>query len=442
MLRISRRLWVAALFIIILLGMVNLAWWLYYQRTGKLLEGQLNRHLATTVQLVAGMISSEQLGRLQQDDIDTYIELAGFLDEVRQTDSLSEVFILDENYRYLVTTILEPDSLYFLRNLNGPYIDSLFFDPTRVVMVPPAYRSGSLRLKSAFAPLIDTAGVVTAVLGVEANVGYYDALKRLKQIFGYATVLSLLGGLIAGLIFVFLERRMGHLERQLMLNHTHAYLGRMVAVVAHELKNPLMIIRASAERLRKKTGLEEAGYVVEEVDRLNAIVGGYLEFARTERGLLERDQTESFDLIPLVHDLRTFLMTRYSEEPVTWLELPLPSSCRITGYRRSLRQVLLNLLLNGAEACQQAGKPIAVGMRVECTDSHVLIGVVDHGPGIRKSEIQRLFEPFHTTKQTGSGLGLFLSKKIIEDMHGTIEIVSEPGKMTEVRITIPRKADT
>jgi membrane-bound ClpP family serine protease len=93
-------------------------------------------------------------------------------------------------------------------------------------------------------------------------------------------------------LFLWGQRRINAAEEKLFLGETHAHLGRMVAVVAHELRNPLMIIRGSAERLVKKTDAPEAGYVVEEIDRLNQIVTGYLDFARSG-GAADRGERHS-----------------------------------------------------------------------------------------------------------------------------------------------------
>jgi two-component system, sporulation sensor kinase D len=71
----------------------------------------------------------------------------------------------------------------------------------------------------------------------------------------------------------------------------------------------------------------------------------------------------------------------------------------------------------------------------------VIIGVIDHGAGLKKKELARLFEPFHTTKQSGSGLGLYLSKKIVEEMGGKIHIESVKDQRTEVIINLPEKAE-
>ncbi len=147
------------------------------------------------------------------------------------------------------------------------------------------------------------------------------------------------GGLALGMLFLILQQRLNKAEQQLFLGQTHAYLGQMVAVVSHELKNPLMIIRGSAERLIKKTGAEEASYILEETDRLNNIVNGYLAFAKAEGPLLQGESIEQFDLAELARTVARHLEERFSGQSIAWSR-PMPTDpIPITGYRRSLRQV-------------------------------------------------------------------------------------------------------
>ena len=110
-----------ALFTGILIVLVNLAWWVYYQRTEQLLDSQLSRRLSAVAAAGAIMIDPLQVDFLLTGNLDTYAEVTALLAELQQTDSLAEMFILDENYRYLSTTTIEADSTYFLTSLNGQY---------------------------------------------------------------------------------------------------------------------------------------------------------------------------------------------------------------------------------------------------------------------------------------------------------------------------------
>jgi signal transduction histidine kinase len=425
----ARKLWLIALFTVVLIAVVNVAAWLFYNQTEHQLDSLLGRRLAAIAATASVLIPPDVVSGLEAFDLHAFVRISDKLEEIRQSDSLSEVFILNDDYEYLATTQLLADSLYFLAPLNGVYIDSLFFGWRTTALPSATYRTGRLFLKSAFAPLRDTTGKIAAVLGVEANVDYFTSLDASRTNLLYASGLSLAGGLLFGLVFLLLQRRLIQAEARLFQNETHAYLGRMAAVVSHKIKNPLMIIRASAERLAKKHQVEEAAFVVEEVDRLNDIVTGYLDFARSggskDASLVASEKSEQINLVELIADIRRQFQTKYPDDEITWLDPDTTATNLVTtGYRRSLRQVILNLLINGAQACLDAGKPIAVGVMAERAGGHIRIVVSDHGPGLSKSQLQKAFDPFYTTRTHGSGLGLYLSRKLVTDMGGTLEIAS------------------
>ena len=435
----SRKLLTAALFVVVMIVLVNIAWWIFYSRTEQLLDNQLGRRLTAIAGAAAATINTETADQLAHGDFSAYVRIADILEQIRAADSLSELFIVDANYNYLFTTSLETDSVYFLAELNGRYIDSLVFGSSRHATASPSYRTGSLRLKSAFAPLADSTGLVVAVLGVEASVDYFDALTGLKENLYYSTALSLSGGLALGILFLLIQRRLNSLQRHLFLNETQSYLGRLVAVVSHEIKNPLAIIRASAERLRKKQDSPESGFVIEEVDRLNEIVTGYLDFADAQPANISRQNPEQFDLVEMIVSLKQHFGDKYPSQEIVWLKRPMPDRLDMSGYRRGLRQVLLNLLINGADACLSAQHPIEIGVSVIDQGESVILTVTDHGPGIPRKQLKHVFKPFFTTRLDGSGLGLHLSKKIIEEMNGRIVIDSQEKIETNVTITLPKQ---
>jgi len=438
----SRRLWAVALFAALVVLAVNIAWWLFYQRTEQMLDDQLNRRLEAVAASAAVAVDSTMVDGLREDDLDDFLKVAGRFERIRRADSLADVFILNDQYRYLFTTSLEPDSIYLLAPLNGPYIDSAFFSLPDEAVATPLYRSGTVYLKSAFAPIYDSYDLVTAVVGVEASVDYFDVLSDLRTNLYLATGLSIAGGLIFGLVFFLFQRQVNHAEQRMFLNETHAYLGRMVAVVSHEIKNPLMIIRASAERLSRKQPSDETGYIVEETDRLNRIVTGYLSFAGSgEASFLAERSPEEFHLGELVQSIQSHFHGQYRDHDIHWLDLPVDSTINMHGYRSALRQVLLNLLINGADACLSSGKSVEVGIGAKSDGDKVRIDVVDHGSGMSREVVKTLFEPFRTTKTTGSGLGLYLSRKIVGEMRGTIDIDSKPGSGTTVIVTLPKEVE-
>ena len=445
----SKKLLAVAVFTILLILAVNLAWWIFYDRTEQMLDHQLSRRLAAVATTITLAFDPTEIDNLILGDLNAWLNVNKLLTEALNSDSLSEIFILDDNYTYLATTSTAGDSVYFLAKLNSAYIDSLFYKQTDRPIVTTSYHSGPIILKSAFVPLFDELGTVIAVLGVEASVDYFDALADLKQNLYLSSSVSLMGGLVFGLLFMLVQRRLNKAQQRLFMNETHAYLGRMVAVVAHEIKNPLMIIRASAERLAKKQKTQESDFVIEEVDRLNQIVSGYLDFAKGGIGgsALGDEQPSKVDLHELCTSIRHHFQDKYPDNKINWLSedtsADTKESSQVTCrcYPRSLRQVILNLLINSADACLSASRPIKVGLTASQKNDSVCITVSDKGPGMTKRELSHTFDPFVTTKKSGSGLGLYLSRKIVAEMDGSLDIVSKPGDGTDVIIRLPKMSN-
>jgi signal transduction histidine kinase len=439
----SKKLLAASSFTIVLILIVNIAWWLFYSRTEQILDNQLSRRLISVAKTAVFTIQPEKLDSLIAGDFEAYADIYSTLDRIRINDSLSEIFFIDANYNYILTTLMENDSTYFLSSLNGLYIDSLFFGATDKTITSATYQTGEIYLKSAFAPVFNSVGLVTLVLGVEANVDYFDSLADFKHNLFYASLLSLLGGLILGIIFIIIQRRINRLQRHLFLNETQTYLGRMVSIVSHEIKNPLMIIRASAERLRKRENSIESNFIVEETDRLNEIVSGYLKFAQSGRNdgatLITSGSSEVINLSDIITNIKKHLQENFPNDNINWIDFEIPQDISFTTSKGALRQVLLNLIINSVEACKSAGREIKVGVETDQTNDKVIIKIIDYGPGIPKAALKHIFEPFYSTKTSGTGLGLYLCKKIIEEMNGKIVIKSQSGEKTVAAITLPKK---
>lgn len=446
----TKKLWLIALFSVAIIILVNLVWWVFYKRTEQLLDRQLGRRLEAIAKTGVTRITADQIEAIEADDFDTYIEIAEILEEIRLSDSLSEVFILDENYRYLVTTSIESDTTYLLAPLNGGYIDSTFYSLSNQAISSKSYQTGNVFLKSAFVPLIDTSGFAVAVMGVEAPVDFFESLSQSKRNLFFSGLLSIIAGLVFGALFLILQRSLNRAESQLFLNETHSHLGRMVAVISHEIKNPLTIIRSSAELIKRiiskqpdvpgATDMErESGFVIEEVDRLNEIVTGYLNFARgTTGGLLVGASPQATNVDEFMAKIKMHLQGKYSGQKIEWTDMKQKEGLVINSYPRVLRQLVLNFLLNGAEACLAAKKEIKLGLGFYDHEKETVIKVLDFGTGISKQELKKLFTPFYSTRHSGTGLGLYLSKKIVEEIGGRLNIESEPGKQTEIIIHLPK----
>jgi two-component system, NtrC family, sensor kinase len=223
-------------------------------------------------------------------------------------------------------------------------------------------------------------------------------------------------------------------EQRLIRSERLAAIGRMAAHIAHEVRNPLSSIGLNAELLeeelqQKPDGAKLCRAIQHEVDRLNALTQEYLRFARLPQPKLERQ-----DLRPSLASLLDFIREDARSRGVTLVAtLPdvLPSLDVDEG---QLRQALLNLCRNALEAMPGGGtltvRATAAGQRLE-------ISVGDTGGGIAAEHLPRIFEPFFSTKEHGTGLGLALTQHIVAAHGGTISIDSGPGRGTEFVVRLP-----
>ena len=214
-------------------------------------------------------------------------------------------------------------------------------------------------------------------------------------------------------------------------------LGRLSTVIAHEVRNPLMIIKTSLRSLRREDARPEqlqaaARDIDEEITRLNRIVAEVLDYARPIRF-----EHAPADLNALARDaVRAAEAAAGASGVRVALDPALPAAN--TDAER-VRQALVNIVGNAIQAME--GKPEgAEGIRVRTMrlDSRLAaITVSDNGAGIAAADLPRVFDPYFTTRRTGTGIGLAISRNIIEGLGGRITVASEPGRGTDVRIELP-----
>jgi signal transduction histidine kinase len=217
-------------------------------------------------------------------------------------------------------------------------------------------------------------------------------------------------------------------------------LGRLSTVVAHEIRNPLMIIKASLrtlgnDQVSRNEMRQALTDVDEEVARLNRVVNDVLDFARPIRF-----DYAAADINAVCVDAEH--ATREAA-PQTTVQLKADGTLRpvVTDAER-LRTALVNILTNARHAVMDGPSP-AVPIELHTmpgANGYVSIVVRDRGAGIKPEDMARVFDPYFTTKRTGSGLGLAIAKNIIEGMGGSIVLRSQPGEGTEIRIDIPDRA--
>ncbi len=418
--------WAVALAVLVIV-VFNVQGWLVLARTSRVLEKELGDRLqavATTLATVlSGRYDAPGTGRL--------------LAEVLRSNNLFNLFIVDESLAYVFNArnpegagrtdpALDADAAEILAAFSGVGTQSRL------------YAAGSYYLKSAFAPLEDSTGAVAAVLGVEADARFFSTLTGFRNSLLLINALSLVAIAAIVLVSASLVRRALRLEQAAGRAGTMALLGQMSAAMAHDIKNPLGIIRAASERLKKRYGTADDAtfdYIPEEVDRLNRVVSSYLSLGATKPGA-----PEPLDMAEIVTGLVKDMEHETGRHRIA-VEAKLDNLPRVKASRVELRQVFLNLILNAIQA-QPDGGAISIEGRTEHKSGKdwLSITVSDKGPGIKPEDLNRAFEPFYTTKEKGSGLGLFSVKRIVEAHKGRVAIDSAPGSGTTVEVKLPAES--
>ena len=226
------------------------------------------------------------------------------------------------------------------------------------------------------------------------------------------------------------------LRREVTRSQRLASLGRLAAGVAHEIRNPLSSIKGFATYFKERypdrpDDQQTADIMIQEVDRLNRVVGQLLELARPIS-----IKPRVISLAALLKDAVRLIEERAAEKKISVQlrnnvpvdEAYLDPDC--------INQILLNLFLNAIDAMEDGGE-LKVDLSREGDGDGICITVADTGCGIRPQHLSKVFDPYFTTKSTGTGLGLAIAHNIVETMGGRIAVKSDPGKGTRFSVTIP-----
>lgn len=249
-----------------------------------------------------------------------------------------------------------------------------------------------------------------------------------------------------------LTESVGRTQREMSQKERLSSLGRLSTVIAHEIRNPLMIIKSSLRALRQPspsldTIREAVADIDHEVVRLNRVVNDVLDFARpirfelapTDVNLLCRESAAAAQAAPGV--------------PVA-LDLA-PEVPTLTSDGERLRVALVNLIVNARQSVEtkdvgavsaRSGAPVAtatdppsVRVATRATANQVAVIITDPGRGIDPDDLPKIFDPYFTTKRGGTGLGLPIAKNIVEGLGGSLTVTSVLGRGTEIRLELPRQ---
>jgi signal transduction histidine kinase len=293
------------------------------------------------------------------------------------------------------------------------------------------YTSGGNFIRGAYAPVEDELGDVAWVVGIEAGAEYFEALAALRRNMIIFFLISIIVIVSAGAVLFSAALRMGKMEQSLVQSSTLASIGQMAAGVAHDIRNPLAIIRGSAERIRagKEENKEQLiSFILEEVSRMDGVIEGYLSLAKNA----DKENTPVY-LSDLAEDVANRIQDKALKCGVEFV-FDKSGDVPVLVPENGIRRCLLNIFMNALDAMQEGGK---IEVSSKCADGNISLLIKDSGAGLDKKTKSRIFEPFYTSKPTGTGLGLTISKEIVSGAGGTITVVSEKGNGATFAITFP-----
>jgi len=225
-------------------------------------------------------------------------------------------------------------------------------------------------------------------------------------------------------------------QQRLIRSEKLAAIGSMSSYVAHEIRNPLVTIGGFAKTLSRFTFTDakikvNIDIIIEEVKHLEKILNNITDFAKPSK-------PEKIDVqICEIMENTCLLMENYFQEKHITLQKKYETGVPEAPVDPTqIKQVFLNILMNAVESMPDGGK---LDVNIESIDGSVKIYIVDAGKGMKQGVLQNIYDPFFTTKPSGTGVGLSVSLKIIEDHGGTIDAISEQGKGTTMLLTLPIK---
>ena len=259
-----------------------------------------------------------------------------------------------------------------------------------------------------------------------------DAVIRRARLNSTIVLALIAAGWLLGLGLMQYARREERHQEELARKEALAKLGEMGAVLAHEIRNPLAGIKGFAQVIAAKPQEARnalfAGNIVTEAVRLESLVNDLLAYAANEPAA-----REDFPLCELLRHTVALLRPEADGQGVA-MESACTDDLVVHANRDRVEQALLNLGRNALQAMPQGGE---LRLAAECRGGVAVVSVSDTGHGIADEHRALVFEPFFTTKPRGTGLGLALCKKIIEENGGRIALASRAGEGTTVSVTLP-----
>lgn len=460
-----------ASFVLLVMGVTGISGWVLYQLTQQSLEAQMRTHLVSVARLLSNGLYGDVLRRLRPGDesFSLHQRLTDRLQDACEAIGATRVYVFDRQGRSLLDTELgtpagwpigrEIPHLKIRDRLEVEQV--LRGEPTNSVLF---YQDG-VPYMTGYAPIYAQKEVIGGV-GIDIGAGFVDTMRVFER---SVLVFACLGAMVTVVVALGLARSItkpvqklvraareigrGHLEsavdtsardelgyladtmedmrRKLLARD--AQLRQMLGGVAHEIRNPLGGIEIYAGLIAadlpdddpRKQHIQK---VIQEVRNLNHVISEFLEFARPDRPAPQPTLVER-----LVEDA-FFLLAPELEKANVRFQRELDQGLQVFVDGEQIKRAIFNLMKNGVQA-MGAGGTLTVRSRRAGREAE--IEIADTGLGMAPEVRERLFEPFFTTREKGTGLGLAVVMRALEQNGGSIELDSEEGQGTVCRVRLP-----
>lgn len=399
-----------------------------YDKASTRLDEALGQRLLAVASTLAEMTDGQAVLRHTLGDTtsDYYLEtLLEKFNTIALHENLSEVTLtnpLDQVVIFSTSASLESDQPNDYWGLDSSAMEAASLGVGTATKLYVLDAEAGLQQMSAHAPIMNyvaDGGYVVAVITVSGSPDFFATLTDLRR-GSYLT-----GGLVLAVLLVMgvflwqINLSLSRYRAAMLRQENLAAMGRMTAGIAHEIRNPLSIIRGAGQHLQRVMadhGIvdEMADFIPEEVDRLDHILAGYLAF-----GTNSEVADEDFDLNEILGRTLDLMRDDLQANRIALARAESRHPVAVAGDPRRLQQVIMNLLINARDAMPSGG---VITIKTTTSADVARVTIADEGHGILPAQEDKLFEPFWTAKEKGSGLGLAMSRRIMEDMAGGLQL--------------------
>jgi len=422
----------------LLLLSFNAGSWLFLRHMGRHLDKELGRRLSSMATLAMRLLDEEQVEALFSTERSAVARLLlePSLAAIDRENQLEGAFIVDRDHRIVASsrdiflrgqawTFFPEDSLALRKGWRGE------------VAVSPLHLIEGHPFKSAYAPLRDRSDRVRGLLILDASAEFFQLRRQFQRGLVVGGVVSLGLFVLFAMFAIWALKGLLRAEASLRRSERLAVMGQMAAMVAHEIRNPLGIIKTTSDVLKSRYSQpdhpdELFDYIPGEVRRLNALINDFLSLSKEPELHPEIAPIEE-----VIHRTLTGVERDLAANRVE-MKVHLPENLPPVRHdKKAMGQVLLNLVLNAIQAINGKGTvSVSAHPTRKKGKTWLVLQVCDTGGGI-EGDPERIFEPFYTTKETGTGLGLTLSRRLVEKHGGWMEVESRKGEGTTVRVYLP-----